>query len=99
MHGVFIHDVNPSSPVTGDGGSKDMYKDSGMHFFDTYVGAGSAAYQLDLISQEALQDLVVCCQEDLDSIPFKDAAMKQMRQEELDRDIQQVTIDLDNQLS
>ena len=95
VHGVFIHDINPSSLVTGDGGYKEMYKQNGMHFFDTYVGAGFAAFQQSLISHDALRDLIENSRVDFDTIPFKDADMQQMRQDELDRDVQQATLALE----
>ena len=50
----FVHDVTPLSLVTGDGGSKTVYKAmGGLAFFRTYVSAATAAWQQRIISHAA----------------------------------------------
>lgn len=54
MVAALIHNVNPSSDTTGDGGSKESYADGNVLFYNNYVQAAMLAKQRGLISQVAV---------------------------------------------
>jgi hypothetical protein len=51
----FLHNVTPDAETTGDGGQKADYSAAGIHLFDTYIGAASAACSSGVISAAAAQ--------------------------------------------
>ncbi|RHZ40815.1 hypothetical protein DYB28_005383 [Aphanomyces astaci] len=68
--GTFIHDINPSSPLTGDGGAKADYVKRGVHLYENYAAAGMIAFELGLISKEDLTLVVQSCRDELDTMTF-----------------------------
>jgi hypothetical protein len=62
---AFIHDVNPDSPNTGDGGSKEMYTNQGLVFFSTYAGAAAAALRKGLLTPAAARRVASACAAEL----------------------------------
>ncbi|CAK4661885.1 hypothetical protein LEN26_000215 [Aphanomyces euteiches] len=71
MLGVFIHDIDSTNPVTGDGETKAVYKDQGIVFYENYAAAGIAAYERGLLTRESLDDVIQSCQNELDKLTFK----------------------------
>ncbi|RHY97906.1 hypothetical protein DYB37_012016 [Aphanomyces astaci] len=73
--GTFIHDINPSSPLTGDGGAKADYVKY-VHCLSVivddsnYAAAGMIAFELGLISKEDLTLVVQSCRDELDMMTF-----------------------------
>lgn len=53
MVACFINDVEPESAVTGDGGTKEAYKQAGVTFSTSYVAASQHAAALQLLHKEA----------------------------------------------
>ncbi|EQC35932.1 hypothetical protein SDRG_06678 [Saprolegnia diclina VS20] len=90
---VFIHDIAPQEETTGDGGAKDTYRAQGVVFYETYAGAGLAAYEKGLVSREALLSLLDACTTELDQVPFLGAHgpdKRARRLSELDTDRQKI---------
>lgn len=53
IRSAFVHNVTPDKSHTGDGGCKQAYKDAGIQFFGTYVGAAAAALHSGALPQAA----------------------------------------------
>ncbi|KAA0151925.1 hypothetical protein FNF29_04331 [Cafeteria roenbergensis] len=49
---AFVHDVNETSPTTGDGSHKDALREAGVVLFRTYPEAAAAALRLGMIDAE-----------------------------------------------
>ncbi|OQR81632.1 hypothetical protein THRCLA_11563 [Thraustotheca clavata] len=95
--GVFIHDITPDKKTTGDGGNKDEYRSQGIVFYETYAGAGSAAYEKGLMSKSDLDTLVDICNSELSALPFTglNASEKlQQRKQEMQRDCLEIALKL-----
>ncbi|RHY26649.1 hypothetical protein DYB32_007427 [Aphanomyces invadans] len=83
---TFIHDIDPASPLTGDGGLKADYSKNGVHFYNNYAAAGILAFEMGLISKEDATSVVQSCHDELDSMTFtgRDSTTKHaQRKEEL----------------
>lgn len=67
VRGVFIHDVIDTPQQ-----ERDEWRSKGVVFFDTYIGAATAAFESRLISNEGLARVLVKAQEEFARTDFRD---------------------------
>ena len=68
--GVFIHNISKKE-VTGDGRLKSEYiDDMNFHFFQTYIGSATQAYQDDLIDEDGILRVALAALEEFLAMSF-----------------------------
>lgn len=82
VRAVFIHDV-AGTPEEARAEARARR----IMFFDTYVGAAGAALAVGLLSRTAVQRIAGAAREDFERIPFRNTALRELRRQELERDI------------
>lgn len=83
---VFIHDV-----VDTPAERRAELAGRGVHLFDTYAGAALAAHFLGVIDEVALAAVLSTTQGELLALATLDAALRQARQRDIDRDAEAIT--------
>lgn len=78
---VFIHDV-VDTPET----AREEHRGNGIHFFDTYLGAGVTARRLELISDEGLAQIEKEVDDGLAEVEWSDTAQQDHMRELVERD-------------
>jgi hypothetical protein len=78
---VLIHDV----VATPESLRKD-WRERGVFFFDTYVGAATEAFRRGLIAAEGLSRVMERADVELDRVPFENEEQRQARRHELAAD-------------
>ncbi|KAF0682359.1 Aste57867_25497 [Aphanomyces stellatus] len=89
MLGVFIHDIDPTSDLTGDGGLKATYVDQGVSFYENYAAAGISAFERGLLTKEDLEIVIQSCHDELNLMKFTGWNAKEkhaQRKRELQKD-------------
>ena len=81
---AFIHDVNQPPLGAAD---RARWAQKGVYFFDTYVGAATAAFQHGLIDAGALRRVIAVTQTEMDAVSFSSDSQRADRQADLARDI------------
>lgn len=79
---VFIHDVVATPPE-----ERARHTEGGIHFVDTYVGAGVIARRLGLISAAGLERIVAESRSGFDQVPWDSPEQEAAMRELLERDI------------
>lgn len=79
---VLIHDV----VATPEEARRD-WRERGVVFFDSYVGAATEAFRRGLISADGLRRVMERARTELERVPFADEAARKARQDELEADV------------
>lgn len=82
VRGRFIHDVVATPPAV-----REQYRQQGIHFFDTYVGAALAAQGQGLLGLEACRRVALAAAEDFGVTAFANEPQRQARRSELQSDL------------
>jgi hypothetical protein len=85
MLAVFIHDVVSTSDA-----ERAASRERGVFFNDTYVGAAIDAHALGLLDLDAALRVAGEAASEMDGVPFTDAAQRDARRAELDRDVERL---------
>ncbi len=85
VRGVFIHDV-----VGTDEQRRASWREKGVYFNDTYVGAALDAHELGLLHAEAVRNIALSALAELEAIHFDDHGMRKDRFHEFRRDADRV---------
>ncbi|MBI3925672.1 MAG: DUF2183 domain-containing protein [Armatimonadetes bacterium] len=86
VQGVFIHDVVGLTPE-----QREQMRLEGIEVFDTYVGAGIAAYQKGLIGADGLRRVAQAAERDMAAISFESPEQREARLRELTRDLDRMS--------
>lgn len=81
VRAVFIHDV-----VNTPQDAREEHQRGGIHFFDTYLGAGCIAHRLGLISAAGLAQIEKEIDDGLTAVEWADTAQREHIQELVERD-------------
>lgn len=82
VRAVLIHDVIDTSEP-----ERTAFRERGVLFFDTYLGAALECFSRGLISEDGLIRVAAAAAADLDRISFDDPAQSAARRRDLDRDL------------
>jgi hypothetical protein len=93
--GVFIHDVVPAS-TPEEIAKRQPYRDAGVFYFDTYVGAAVRAHAMGLISKAGLARVAAAARVTLAAVPFASAGQSKTLQELYQRDFAAVASVVDD---
>lgn len=79
---ILIHDV-----VATPDSRREELRARGVHLYDTYVGAATAAFDAGLIDAEAAGRVAAAAERELAAVPFASEAQRAARRAELSRDV------------
>lgn len=83
FRGVFIHDV-----VETPDAERERLCDSGVHLFDTYVGAARQALGLGLLSGEAAARIAAAALAEIEALRFESRRAAERARSVLRRDVE-----------
>lgn len=81
--GAFIHDVTDTPDA-----ERAAYAARGIHFYDTFVGCASVAFNLGLITRERLAAVIEVARVRFDAVPFRTETDREAALSLLNRDVE-----------